>query len=84
MKTIPLFTIVDVDDWSALYENDKSVHQGHSTRSQDLIDAARGRPFMLRRVCGGEHLTHQAELEGELPASLSKTMESIIGWTRVG
>jgi hypothetical protein len=79
MKIIPLFTIVDIDDWSALYEDDRAVHQGHETRAQDLIEAAHGRPFMLRHVRGGDKFSLQASEHGELPQSLALVMEIVVG-----
>jgi len=57
----------------------RSVSIIHSTRSSDLIEAARGRPFLLRQVRGGERLEALVLEEGELPASLTFVMDVALG-----
>jgi hypothetical protein len=51
----------------------------HSTRSSDLIEAAHGRPFMLRHVHGGDKLSLLASMEGQLPMSLALVMDVVLG-----
>jgi hypothetical protein len=45
-------TVIDVEDWSVLFDGEKIHHQGHQTTLDDLILAANGQPVTLERVCG--------------------------------
>ena len=49
--SVPVLTAVRLaDDWAALYVDDKNVHEHHEVSVQDIVDAAKGEPFILVNV----------------------------------
>jgi hypothetical protein len=40
-------TVIDIEDWSVLFADEKIVHQGHSTSVEDLVRASKGEPVTL-------------------------------------
>lgn len=45
-------TVVDIEEWSILFDGNEMVDQGHSTELDTIIRAARGEPFTLERIAG--------------------------------
>lgn len=43
-------TVVDIEEWSILFDGDEMVDQGHSTELDTIIRASRGEPFTLARI----------------------------------
>lgn len=43
-------TVVDIEEWSVLFDGEDVVNQGHSTEIEDLVRASKGEPFTLQRI----------------------------------
>ena len=43
-------TVIDIEDWSVLFADEKIINQGHSTTIEDLVRAAGGCAVTLARV----------------------------------
>jgi hypothetical protein len=47
-------TVIEMDDWAFLFENDKLVHQDHSISPWELTHYAKGQPFFLEVIAAYE------------------------------
>ncbi|MBZ9888153.1 hypothetical protein LB559_09395 [Mesorhizobium sp. BR1-1-3] len=68
-----LLTVIDLNDWALLFDDERLVDQSHSFSVGNLVQRARCEPVYLQRICAdGSKLDEQLQEDGE--ASLDMTL----------